>query len=362
MALLSKQSKLLSNKGKPKAFASAPGNSAPGKKKGQSRMSLIAVAVVVIIILAAAYSLLSAGGSSAITLTTNKTLSLSPNQTILIESGSSSSPAAIQMANYSGGSYTFLITKAPVLANPVYMFTLTQGQVVNLSYSGSSTADLQAKLISGSNTVAMVEFIPIPASFGVRATTLATLNSGGSGQQTTASTTVAATTTASATTSAGTATTSATTTVAQNTGSYTNAQVLASANLTQDGLLMKNFKALYNKDQACTSPTYNATYFAQLHSNATAPNDYPNVTRATPYDINETISYISGSTYYVNYSTVSHLSATAGPALSLEINAQSGQTVAATFKGLYQGSTYSSLESTYLTQSGISGNCGAYIP
>lgn len=365
MVFGSKQDKLFKGGGhhpKPQAFVEAHRSAG----KGLPKMAYYLIGLIVVI--AAVYLLLGVGasGGSSYVLTTNKTLSMSQNQTVLLQSSGTAQPVAVEMANYSGKSYTFLFTKTPVLANPVYTFTLTQGQVINLSDTGSSNADLQAKLVSASGGSATVEFIPIPASFGVKATTLTVVSPGSGSSQQNASTTVAtttvssnATTTASSTTAA---TTAATTTVSGAGGSYTDAQVIAAASATQQGNLMNKYEALYSKDQGCTAPSYNASYKAMFSANATGSNDYWNASKVTPYNITASVGFLSGTSYYVNYSTVSHSSLTTGTALSLLVNAQNSQAVSATFSGIFAHQTYAQVNSTYNTQASISGLCGAYLP
>lgn len=355
MALGSKQTRLgVTRNPKPlsKAFAS-------GAKRKRSPLAYLIVAIVIIIVAIGSYLLVAGNSSSEYSLTSNKTLSMALNQTILLSHSGSSQPIAVQLANKSGSSYTFLVTATPVLANPIYTFTLSTGQVINISSSGGTTADLQIKLVSASNTMAVVEFVPIPASFNIHASTLATV---GTSAEPTSTVMPSVTTQATTTISSG-PTTQPTTTAAQgNSGPFSTAQVMTAANVTTYGTLMADMKALYNRDSACTSPQYNTTYYVVFHANATAPNNYANQSQLTPYNITYKVSYVSGDAYFVNYSTVSHRPVTSGLALSLELNAQTTQVINASFEGMFKGQSYSTVSSTYTTQTGINGDCGALLP
>ncbi len=357
-----KQETLLSSSsGKPKH--NVPHHGSPAARQQRARMAYYAAAaIVIIIIIAAAYlALSSASNGGAYALDTNRTIAMAPNQTVLLSQSSSAEPAAVEMSNFSGTTYDFLLTEAPVLANPIYSFSLSPGQVINVSATGSATADMQIKLVSAGADGAEVEFIPIPASFGIRSSILQTVSSGG--------TTQAATTTAPATTSApvttagtqSTATTTAAATTTSSSGAYTTQQVMEAANLTEYGILMNDFKALYAKDTGCTQGTYDALYFAQYGVNATGGSSYQSVSLLTPYEMVSSVSKISGSDYYVNYSTASHSSATTGTALSLQLDVQSGQVIAATFSGIYAGLTYAELNSTYAAQAAYGTDCAAYL-
>ncbi|MEM3839159.1 MAG: hypothetical protein QXF01_01100 [Candidatus Micrarchaeaceae archaeon] len=319
-----------------------------------------ALLIIAILIIAALYIVITSGNSSLYTLTTNRTIRIGINQTIILESYASHSPVAIEAANYTGSSYTFLITRVPVLANPVYKFTISDGQIINLSDTGSQIADFQAKLLSSSNGVAALEFIPIPAAFGIRAAALPEV--GASTPQQFGNITSQSTSTIPVTTATPVSTTPETT-IQQSNGPYTNSQVLASANQTEYGILMSRLRSLYVKDTACTAQQYNSTYSAEVHSLPTGPNDYYNASFSTPTNITASVNFISGYTYLVNYSTVSKNRFTNGPALSLELDAQSNSVIKATFEGnIFGGQSYSQVNSTYFAQASISGNCGALIP
>ncbi len=362
MVLGSKQSKLPLGKNarEPKAPASLAAAAGAAHRKGLPLSYVAAAVIIIIIIIAGAYLFLAGSSSSAYSLTTNRTLSMTVNQTILIQESGQAQPTAVELTSHSGSSYTFLITKVPVLSNPVYTFTLTQGEIINVSDTGSSNADMQIKLVSSSGTGAMVEFISIPATFGVKAAYLATV-----GVQQSTTPTTAATTTIQATTTAtsGATTSTPTTSVSSSGGTYTAAEVVAVANSTGYGIIMNDLNVLYTKDASCTAGQYNTTYYDELHSNATVPNDYYNESKTTPYEIASQVSFVSGTVYYVNYSTASHSSITTGPALSLELNAQTSQVISAKFEGnIFGGETLTDVNSTYETQEGISGDCGALLP
>ncbi len=359
MALGSKQGKLFMAR-KPRHKAPI----APIARRGISKLGYLIIAIIIIAVVAIAYLAVGGSGSGVRTLTANATLSMAPNQSVLLKSSSSAQTVAVEMSNYSSTGCTFLFTETPVLANPVYTFRLTPGQVINLSSSGSGNADLQVKLVSASNGAAEVEFIPIPVSFGVKATLLQSVGTGA--QQTVAPTTT--TPAANAVTTVGAGTTAATTTAvttATSSGAYTDAQVMAAASLTGYGILMNNFEALYSRDTGCIESAYNASYYSRFGANATGPNTYANVSLTTPYNITSAVSYVSGSTYTITYNTVSYSSLTTGPALTMQLDMSNGQLTGsgASFKGnIYGGQTLAELNATYHSQASISGLCGAYLP
>ncbi len=359
-----KQHKLFGGGGsKGTAFAS------PMAKGGRPPIMLLYVAIAAVILIIISYVFVSGGASSATySLSSNQTVQLAFNKSVTLQLGGSAQPYALQLVSANGSAgYMFYFSRTPILSNPIYSFTIAKGGSINVSGSGASNADLQIKLLSGTNSVAIIELIPVPAAFGVRVSSgIKTLNVGAASSPVT--TTINATTTANTVGAQSTSTTTvAAATTVSNAGSI-NAQVMAAANQSIYGQLMNNYKKLYQNGTTCTPIMYNSTY---IKYRSTLPPGTPptpsgqftfvNVSGTVPYDVTYNISHVSGSVYDVVYSIISHSSYTSGHALSLNVNAQTGATVNATFMGQFSGASYDNLNSQYQTAS-AEGACGIFLP
>ena len=342
------------------------------KKAGQGintgKVAIVGVAVVVV--LAIIYFALT--GSSVSTITTNKTLTLAPNQSTIFQLGANANTrSALYLYNVSNGSAEFMVSKTPVLASTAYKFMIGNGQIENISTNGTGTANLQVKLISSSSSSATVEITSVPADFGVKTSAnLVLLNATATAPPITTTTTSNTATTSNTQTTSTTNTTKNTTkstnTTKTNTTTsttLTTAQVMQLANATQDGTLMQKDNTLWTTDSGCTSTEYNNSYFSQFGTQPPELANYTNQLQVIPTGITYAVTHGTGTKYRIAYSSVGRSSLVNGPLLTLWINSStSTPLINATFTGIFQGSSYSNLETAYQSQAAISGDCAAYLP
>ncbi|MDE1861030.1 MAG: hypothetical protein KGH72_04940 [Candidatus Micrarchaeota archaeon] len=328
------------------AFPKHRGSAMPMGSRG-----LLMIAAIVIVILVIAYFALS-GGLPTISSTTNVTIS--PYNSFSFQLSDAKTPFSIFVKSAGASASTLYMSSLPVLSGPIMVVTLSKGQTVNVSASGSNNADLQIKLIAANSTQGIFQLSYIPKILNVRPSSgigylTSSTGSGGAPSNTTVSTT---------TVSAGSTTTAhaSTTTVAQD----HSAAALATANASIYGGLMKNYSALFVKDRACTGTTYNVTFYASFHFNPTGPEDFENVSPTVITSITTKVTAISPNLYNVTY--ITSAPATTEPGLILNVNTNSNAIANATFTGLWKGFSFTTLNATYYEQEAISGNCGAYIP
>ena len=307
-------------------------------RKGNGKA--VAAAVIIILVVIAAYAALSSG---------NGTRQIGQNYTFVLQKGSAQNlmlndgnQFSIYL-NYSTPSLANLyLSSIPILQGQTTTLMINKGQAANISLSGSQYADIELKLISSNNTGAVLSVVQIPADIKI--------STGISGSATTAATT-ATTTTGSTSTS----TTQPTTTV--NTG----ALAISAFNKTSVGTLMDNYAALYQATQSCTPSLYNSTFISTQHSAPSGQNTYYNTSDVTPYKITSSEVEVSPGTYNITYTTVSK---TLGSktVLNAQFTYPSNVTVTYAFTGLFNGLTYSQVESNYNSQDSIGNACAALIP
>ncbi len=354
MAFGSKQKKLFGFQSKGKHFAKNKKHSLisavmPNTRRKTRIDRRVLYAAGILVLIAIIYIGLSAE-NNVYTISHNNTITIGANKSIIIRASGTSSEFAVYFAGISSSSALMLFGKTPLMSSPIYESVMSTGQVINFSTYGNSTVDMQITLESSSPSKAILKFTRVPESFGLKATSLELFN------QTTQKVTEPATTSPTTT-----KTTVLTTTIPKQTG-LTSAEVMLAANETSYGILMSNLNSLYVKDKGCTAPVYNSTYYQRYGSLPSGPNAFASVHETTPYGINYTIKQAKGDNYNIEYSAQSYSSLTAGPILSLGINASSGSVLNATFKGLFAGSTYTQVDQIYVSQNSVTNYCGAYVP
>ena len=340
---------------------------AAGGRRTIPKIALLAIAIVVVAA-AVAFLLLSSGTPGTYDLSSNMTLQLAVNKSVLLQISSSPVPFALQFTGSKpGGYYAFYLSRTPVLSNPIYSFALSKGQAVNISTAGTQAANLKIELVSATNSSVMVLLTPVPLAFGIKASGVTVLNpqSGRSPPSTVPSSTTSIAPSKNTSQQPNTTTNPVTTVTAVKSsigGNYTEAQVMLAANETEYGKLMNDYNSLYVTDQGCTESSYDSAYTSKFNSAPSGPNSYANVSQLTPYAITHNVSYVAGNMYKVTYSTVSHSKSTTGAVLSLTVDANSGSVANYTFEGPFAGQSYAGLNGAYATASGVSGSCGAYLP
>ncbi len=309
--------------------------------------------VIVAAIIFAAIYFLASGWNGVYSISQNNTITIGLNKSIVIRSGASGQSFAVGFLGTSDNVSTFFMGRTPILANPVYKILLSPQQVVNFSTSSTTTADLQIKLVSVTVSGAVVEFVHVPSTFGLRASHFELFNqtASPSPQTTTFTTTV----------TQAQKTTAATTTVQQSSG-FSSSDAMLAVNESEYGILMNNLRALYLKDTQCTSAVYNSTFYQRYGSSPSGPNAYSSVRDTTPHDISTSVVQVRGPAFVVTFNAVSYSSITNGPILRLGVNASAGTITNATFEGMFQGSTFTEVNQTYHSQDSVTNYCGAYVP
>ncbi|VVB77055.1 Uncharacterised protein [uncultured archaeon] len=331
------------------------GHHHPGTHKIQLPVGKIAAIVVVVLIAALAYYSFQPGAQA---ITSATTLSLQANRTTHFMIDGNTIALRLQSASSSGA--TFYASRLPVLYGPESVFTLYSGFGANVSSAGTSVADFNIRLASSGAGSASVTVTPLAGGLGIPASSSVTVTNPvifGSNSQTAGngpSTTV--------TTIPGSTTTLATTTSVDQ-AAANQQQALAKANSTTVGVLLSNLNVLFGKDTGCNSNSYNATYALYYHTLPPAPNSFANVSPTTPTGITVSASQLGSVTdFRVTYSTVSPSSMTSGPAVTMDVNTASGAITNVTYKGLYTGMSYSTLNHIYAFQSAITNQaCAAFI-
>ncbi len=339
-----------------------PMRKAPGPSARKLPIKEIIVVVVVLVVIYYVYSLLQPGTT---TITTAKTLSLSTNQTVFFKIYNGST-VALRLAHATSGTATFYMTQLPFLYNPVATVTLSGIGSVNLSTSGTQSADMNLHLVSSNTSGATFIISPLLSGLGIRtSSSVYFIRPVIFGTQTN-STVTSTTTISSATTQnsvASTSTTTQTTTTAKTAPSQSQVAINLMNN-TSIGPLMLEFRALYQRDTACTEGVYNATYNTYYNSNPPPPISFANVSQFTPTNITITATSTSkADVFAVTYALVAPDSAFAGTVVGATVNTTSSVVTNVTYVGLYKSSgfDFTILNSTYAFQSKINDDCGAYI-
>lgn len=156
-----------------------------------------------------------------------------------------------------------------------------------------------------------------------------------------------------------------TTTVPAQSGTGMAAKALQIANSSQYGVLINNYRKLYQKDIACTSSQYNSSFLQYEGFLPTGPYAYSNVTPTVITGITASATQLSafgGNAWNVTYTSTSPALGQT-PILVVNLNVASGVILNSSFVGpFFGGFSYAKVNSTYLFQSTVTGDCGAYLP
>lgn len=330
-------------------------------------------AIVIIIVAIIAYVALSWHGIP--TITTNKTLTVLSGQSVYFKIKGNANTFALLLKNTSSAYGVVYISQVPVLTNPIVAFGLVNGQSVNVSTGGSTTADIEVKLVSASTKNATLKLLVIPSLFtiqtspGVQVRYPASFYANSTSPPpiiiTPPPTVVQNTTKPSSKPNTSTVTTppppTSTSTPLENISTILNTTYLAT--------LMNNYKALYVEDRACTPSNYNTTFLAyrsQIPGAAgqqpIGPFDFANASQVTPTNVAVSVTQQGKGLYAVTYSVTTPLASFSGPVITFNITSTTGTITNPAFKGLFAGANYTDLENAYSFQNSIGGTCGAYIP
>lgn len=309
--------------------------------------------IIALIVIYAIYGILV---PSVLPITSTRSLSLALNQTQFIKVYNSTT-AAIKLKSTSDTGATFYITSVPVLYGPVVSFSLAPASALNVSTDGSQLANMNVRLLSSSSASATVEITPLASALGISPSSSITLLNPASLTNIGASNVTLAISTVSTSSSI------STTTIAQNSTQALIQQALTLFNNTGTGALMKEYKALYNQDVACSAGVYNTTYYTYYSKQPPPPVSFTNVSSFTPTDITLNATALSvKNNVLLTYSTVSPSPDTTGPVILAIVNTSSASFIRnLTYTGLFSGFNYSMLNNSYTFQSKILNNCGAYI-
>ena len=339
-------------------------------------------AAAVIAIAAVIVAVVALGLQGVPTVTSGTTLHIREGQSAYFKLAGNGNTYVIYLENSTVPYSVIYVSEVPVLVHRMVAFGLAPGQSVNISTSGSATADLQVKLMSSASSNASVKLLSIPDLFTIKAspgievrypasfysssstpppiiitppavaqnTTSTQSNNATSGKTSSQSTTP---TTAPAPTS--------TTTPLEN--------ISAILNTTYMGVLMNNYEALYSKDTACNVNEYNTTFIAYRNQIPGASGqlpvgifDFANASRVTPTGVTVSATQQGKGLYAVTYSVNTPSAEFSGPIATFNISGVSGVLTNVKFKGLFYGENYTTLNTAYKFQAGITGTCGAYIP
>jgi hypothetical protein len=344
--------------------SNAGGHMQHGKRRSMRPMLTTAILIIVVIAIVA-YLALSWHGVT--TVTSSQTLSVMKGQSAYFKLKNSSDLYSLYLKNTSSAYATIYVSKVPVLTTPIVSFELVSGQSANISADGSSqNADLEVELISGNATGARIGLIPIPSIFAIktsagvqitRPASFYTINNATSPPVTPTPTNTTKNTTKTTTNSTSTPPPpppKPTTTPLQNISTVLNA--------TYIGALMKNYKALYIQDTACTSQAYGTALQVYANQAPIGPSDFTNASERTPTNLIVNASQSGASSYFVTYTVATPNNGFPKPSVTFNFSSTSGVVTNIVFTGIYLDLNYTSLENAYNFQKGIGGSCGAYIP
>ncbi|MDE1846240.1 MAG: hypothetical protein KGH53_03100 [Candidatus Micrarchaeota archaeon] len=331
---------------------------------------MIKYVVAALIVIAVAYFGFS-GSSSVSHISAAQSFTIPLNGTVYFTLLNGTSVSSIFLQGSSNSSALFYVSGTPILVKPIVVASILKGTAQNISTTLGTSANLNVLLVSSTAGQATITLTPLPATLGIKVSpsvaviTPSVVLQGGTFSTpttTTVTTSIPTTTVAgSATTATTTVATTATTTVAST---IPTAQVMAYANATVLGNLIKNFKALYISGQSCTSSLYNSTYRTKLGSAPSGPNVYSSIVTVTPTDATFSISQVGTTLYNVTYSLVAPSASAAGAAVVLEINNNNGALITTNFvsTGPWRGLNTTIIQNNYNFAAGIGNACAALIP
>lgn len=318
----------------------------------QHHSGLKIIGTIVLIVIVAAIALSFAGGIP--TISSNKTITLQHNASANFYLPDSRNVSSIFLAQSSNSSATVYISRNPVLLNSITQISLTKGETTNISLSGGN-ADLQITLISGTSKAATIALSYVPKTLGIKSSSgIGSLNNTGGGQvkaSTTESTTIP---------NAPTTTAAATTTVVQENPTV---EAYAVANATSLGILMSDYKALYEKDKTdCTRSIYDSAYADNFGVVPTGPNTFANMSLIAPVSIKMSAASAGGDLFNISYYDVNVSGVEAKDRiLQMQINITGQYVVSSDFSGDFYGMSYTSVLQQYQSLNSSSDLCSAYV-
>ncbi|MGC8587240.1 MAG: hypothetical protein ACP5K9_03065 [Candidatus Micrarchaeia archaeon] len=331
------------------------------KKKRNIMLRKVSVAAAVIIVIAAiatAYLYTLSSSVAVHYISASVTTMIAHNGMFYFKLPNDASTYLIALENTSGSGALIYLTKTPVLNGPIYAIFMMPNEGINISASGANVADLHISLLGVNSSYAKFAIEPIDIGLGIKAASVPAISPRVFVEQALYTGNVSVLTTTTSTTS--TSTTVLTTVVAN---ALPVAQVMELANGTSIGILMNGYKALYEKDRACSAGVYNATYYKYFGTYPSGPNSFENASAMMPTDINVTVGKTSSSDVYsVTYYAVSNSKYTSGPIFAMTINITNGIIGSPVYEGIFRGLNYTQVNAAYQFQNSIQNYCGAYIP
>jgi hypothetical protein len=331
------------------------------------RYVIAAAAIIAAIVLI----YLESTAGSVVSLYSPKTFSVEHGQVISIAIPGTN--GTFSVLSYMTGALrsTLYISKHPLLMSQIFVLNISPGDIFNLSFSNTEYADVQIKAVAMNSTDVTIDVSPI-AGLGIRRSSTSAFSPWPSAQEsstaasqqniarqnTTApvvSNSINGTAINSIGSPAGNSTSASNATMQGST--YTVPEIMHVVNSTSDGAIMENYNQLYIKNRACTAAAYNTTYWKYKNVAPSGIYAFGSVEPSIPKNYNITVVNTEPEIYSVKYLPAG-VQGPAGNLLSITVNMSSQKVILAAFE---QGLNYSSLESAFAYQSGISGFCGAYI-
>ncbi|MEM3781470.1 MAG: hypothetical protein QXT43_00705 [Candidatus Micrarchaeaceae archaeon] len=310
------------------------------------------IAVLVIIVAAIVYEF--AQLSSVILINAQNNLQLKPGSAVLMKL-QNGSMFALLVSNSNATGATVYISQLPLLASYASKIVLLKNQSANVSVSATGNADINVRLKSSNATAATLVVTPLSVALGVKVSKSVILNGPYSISSTGGLRVITISTTS--TTSTTTSTVNQTAALLESALNYANTK-------TSEGILMEEYKSLYNKGTVCNESIYNATYMHYYSVLPSGSASFYNISRLTPINITVHAAISSGDLVFVNYTPVFRNGTTGASMLSLLLNMSAGAVAPIaklTYGGILAYANYAELNSTYAFQSSINNYCGAYI-
>ncbi len=303
-------------------------------------------------------------------LSVNQTVVSAPATTNITQSGKvfevNSQQYFIALASTSPSSAKayVLVTKMPILLNPILNVTLSVNNITKIN-AGTSYANMGIQLINLGGSQATVKVSPLftslqisPDSQDIRTSSGELYVMGnvqqaaqqpGTQQKTTASTTVSVSTTSASTTTV-------------SSVNQTKEEIYAA--LKVNGLygLMLNMSVLYANTSSCTLAAYNSAYVKANGALPKAPNDFANVSQNVPYNISESIAAAGSGDYSMIFKTHTANSFYDNKTAAIvTVNPSTGLSVSENLTGVFQDLTYPDLLNNYHRAQNIGGPCGIEV-
>ena len=321
------------------------------------KVSAIAAVVIILAAIIAAWVYVATSSATVHYVSPSASVTLAHNGMFYFRLPGNTNTYLVTLENSSNGGALLYLTQLPVLNNPISAVFIFPNEGINLSLEGTTVADIHISLIGSNASYAKLSLEPVDPSLGIKAASVPVIAPMIFIEQALYTGNVSVVTTTASSTS-----TSTTVLTTVPSSSLPVAQLMQLVNNTSPGILMNGYKALYEKDRACSAGVYNATYYKYYNSYPSGPNSFANVSTMIPIDMNITVSKVGGDIYSATYSTVSRSPSSSGPAFTIAMNITNGQIESAVFEGIFRGLNYTQINAAYQFQNSIQNYCGAYIP